>query len=213
MEKLQISMEYKFQKGDSIFYIVLGEWLRVKLRDKICEGRLIAIDEENQYFILKILGKKVIIKCGEVLDIMPITSGAKEMDKINYMYNLAGSINEELVKENNEELKVKPGDRVLMVEKRGGRNISIETVERITPTGRIVVKNDYRSLNFNKYGEETGPTLPDFKSYLRKLSEEQENGIIPLCLHFFDEKKDELTFEQAFRILEILNVLNPYDNY
>ena len=93
MEKLQISMEYKFQKGDSTFYIILGEWLRVKLEDKIFEGRLIAIDEENQCFILKILGKKALIKSDEVLDIMPITSGAKEMDKINYMYNLAGSIN------------------------------------------------------------------------------------------------------------------------
>ena len=208
MEKLEISTEYKFQKDGSTFYIVLGEWVKVKLNDGIYAGRLIKVDEQDQCFTLKILGQKVKLKCDEVLDIMPVNSGVEEMNKINYMYNLMDSINNELNKEKREELKVEPGDRVLFVY---GYNsgCSIETVERVTPTGRIVLKDDFRTYNFNKYGEQTGCGLADFAGYIRKLTNEQENNIIPMCIHFFEEKRDEITFEQAFEILKILKIINP----
>ncbi len=105
-----------------------------------------------------------------------------------------------------EELKVKVGDKVLYRYNHWGSKIErIETVVRVTPTGRIRIEG--RDCQFDKFGGEMGvdawhggahlsiPTDEDYKRI-------RENEAISKAQSLMGKAK--LTYEQAVKIIEIL---------
>ena len=109
-----------------------------------------------------------------------------------------------------EELNVKVGDKVLyrlwtlsdVVER-------IETVARVTPTGRIRI--DGNGSQFDKYGREMGcdslrgganlsiPTEEDYKRI-------EENAVISKALSLMEKlNKKTLPYDKAVKIVEILS--------
>lgn len=74
MGKLEISTEYKFQKGGSMFYLTEGQSLKVKTKEKIYEGKLIEVAPTGKWFCLCLNNEKkqIKIECNNVLDIMPM---------------------------------------------------------------------------------------------------------------------------------------------
>jgi len=109
------------------------------------------------------------------------------------------------------ELNVKVGDKVLFTSSFQGKTTEIITkVIKITPTGRIRVEIA-PEIMFNKYGCEMGRLRGIYTTrYLSALTPEKEKeikekGIINGCKKAFDNKKDELTYDQALEILRVLD--------
>lgn len=107
-----------------------------------------------------------------------------------------------------EELKVKAGDRVLyQCWNFGGTVERIETVTRVTPTGRIRI--DGSGSQFDKYGREMGagyrgganlsiPTEEDYKRI-------EENAVISKALSLIGKlNKKTLSYDKAAKIVEIM---------
>lgn len=105
------------------------------------------------------------------------------------------------------ELKVKTGDKVLYKYWTfAGAVERIETVTRVTPTGRIRVEGS--DSYFNKYGREMGDSY--YKAQLSVLTDAdekriKENSVIEKAVSLmgdFDSKT--LTYDKAVKIVEIL---------
>lgn len=108
-----------------------------------------------------------------------------------------------------EELKVKVGDKVLYSYWTFGGTIErIETVTRVTPTGRIRVEGS--SSQFDKYGREMGndsyrggaslsiPTEEDYKRI-------KENTVISKAISLIEKlNKKTLPYDKAVKIVDIL---------
>lgn len=106
-----------------------------------------------------------------------------------------------------EELKVKVGDKVLYQYSHwGNRTERIETVTRVTPTGRIRVKGS--DSCFNKYGREMGDSY--YKAHLSVLTDAdekriKENSVIERAVSLMgDFNSKNLTYDKAVKIVEIL---------
>ena len=109
-----------------------------------------------------------------------------------------------------EELKVKAGDKVLyQYLTLGGTAERIETVTRVTPTGRIRI--DGSGSQFDKYGREIGccswnggaslsiPTEEDYKRI-------EENIVISEALLLMEKlNKKTLPYDKAVKIVKILS--------
>lgn len=109
-----------------------------------------------------------------------------------------------------EELNVKVGDEVLYrLWNLSGVVERIETVTRVTPTGRIRI--DGSSSQFDKYGREMGgdswrgganlsiPTEEDYKRI-------EENAVISEALSLMEKlNKKTLPYDKAVKIVEILS--------
>ena len=109
-----------------------------------------------------------------------------------------------------EELNVKVGDEVLYrLWNLSGVVERIETVTRVTPTGRIRI--DGSSSQFDKYGREMGcdswrgganlsiPTEEDYKRI-------EENAVISKALSLMEKlNKKTLPYDKAVKIVEILS--------
>lgn len=109
-----------------------------------------------------------------------------------------------------EELNVKVGDEVLYrLWNLSGVVERIETVTRVTPTGRIRI--DGSSSQFDKYGREMGgdswrgganlsiPTEEDYKRI-------EENAVISNALSLMEKlNKKTLPYDKAVKIVEILS--------
>lgn len=109
-----------------------------------------------------------------------------------------------------EELKVKVGDKVLYNYWTFGGNIErIETVIRVTPTGRIRIEGS--SSQFDKYGREMGsdsyrsgaslsiPTEEDYKRI-------KENTVISKAISLIKKlNKKTLPYDKAVKIVDILS--------
>lgn len=106
------------------------------------------------------------------------------------------------------ELNVKVGDKVAYYSRGFFRTSSICTVSRVTPTGRIRLK-EHEGIVFDKYGKEMGKIDPwairDTISELTPEVEKQiiEENTIKQCLQEMHNIK-EITYENAVKILEIL---------
>lgn len=108
-----------------------------------------------------------------------------------------------------EELNVKVGDKVLYrLWTFSGTVERIETVTRVTPTGRIRI--DGSGSQFDKYGHEMGndswrgganlsiPTDEDYKRI-------EENAVISKALSLMEKlNKKTLPYDKAVKIVEIL---------
>lgn len=108
-----------------------------------------------------------------------------------------------------EELKVKVGDKVLYHHWYITTTEAIATVTKVTPTGRI--KIDFCDTQFDKYGNQIGGrnsygssriSIPTEKDYKRI----RENKAISKAESLM--KNVKLTYEQAVRIIEILEGKN-----
>lgn len=109
-----------------------------------------------------------------------------------------------------EELNVKVGDEVLYrLWNLSGVVERIETVTRVTPTGRIRI--DGSGSQFDKYGREMGcdlwrgganlsiPTEEDYKRI-------EENAVISKALSMMEKlNKKTLPYDKAVKIVEILS--------
>ena len=109
-----------------------------------------------------------------------------------------------------EELNVKIGDKVLYrLWNFSGTVERIETVTRVTPTGRIRI--DGSGSQFDKYGREMGcdswrggarlsiPTEEDYKRI-------EENAVISKALSLMEKlNKKTLPYDKAVKIVEILS--------
>lgn len=109
-----------------------------------------------------------------------------------------------------EELNVKVGDKVLYrLWTFSGTIERIETVTRVTPTGRIRI--DGSNSQFDKYGREMGadswrggahlsiPTEEDYKRI-------EENAVISKALSLMEKlNKKTLPYDKAVKIVEILS--------
>lgn len=109
-----------------------------------------------------------------------------------------------------EELNVKVGDKVLYRYWTFGGTIErIETVTRVTPTGRIRVEGS--SSQFDKYGREMGAnsyrggaelSIPKEEDYKRI----KENAVISKALSLLEKmNKKTLSYDKAVKIVEILS--------
>ncbi len=106
-----------------------------------------------------------------------------------------------------EELKVEVGEEVLYLPAAYTKIEKIAVVTKITPTGRIKINKSKKT--FNKYGIATGDSIWSGSDFIYKLTPEKkqeliQESIIKLCITKFDKCKDDLSFEQANKILEIL---------
>lgn len=105
-----------------------------------------------------------------------------------------------------EELKVKVGDKVLYRYNHWGSRIErIETVVKVTPTGRIRISG--KDCQFNKCGEEMGVDAWHGGAYLSIPTEDdykriRENEAISKAESIM--KNAKLTYDQAVKIIEIL---------
>lgn len=108
-----------------------------------------------------------------------------------------------------EELKVKEGDKVLyQYWTFGGAVERIETVTRVTPTGRIRIEGS--SSQFDKYGREMGAdsygrganlSIPKEEDYKRI----KENAVISKALSLSEKlNKKTLSYDKALEIIKIL---------
>lgn len=109
----------------------------------------------------------------------------------------------------NNELKVKAGDKVLYRYNSWGRSVErIETVKKVTPTGRIRIEG--MDSQFDKYGREMGvdawsehailsiPTEEDYKRI-------KENAVISKAISLVkDLSRKTLSYDKAVKIIEIL---------
>lgn len=109
-----------------------------------------------------------------------------------------------------EELNVKVGDKVLYsLRTFSGTVERIETVARVTPTGRIRI--DGSGSQFDKYGREMGcdswrggahlsiPTDEDYKRI-------EENAVISKAFSLMEKlNKKTLPYDKAVKIVEILS--------
>ncbi len=110
-----------------------------------------------------------------------------------------------------EELKVKPGDKLLCTTYHySGTRKRIVTVAKVTPTGRIRIAES--EVQFDKYGEQMGgrgnfeahsslsvPTQEDYK-------ELQEKRTIAKAISAMERASKHLSYRQAVKILEVLEV-------
>lgn len=108
----------------------------------------------------------------------------------------------------NEELNVNVGDEVLYRPSSYSRIEKISTVTKVTPTGRIRI--DKSTNQFDKYGRQMGNVGWEGRDYIYILTPEKKEELlrkneISKCICVFEKKKNNLTFEQAVKILEILN--------
>lgn len=106
-----------------------------------------------------------------------------------------------------DELKVEVGEEVLYRPASFHKIEKIATVTRVTPTGRIKIDKSERT--FNQYGRSMGDSGWGGNDYIYKLTPEKkkelmEKEVIHKCMARFDECKDNLTYEQAKKILGIL---------
>lgn len=106
-----------------------------------------------------------------------------------------------------EELRVEVGEEVLYCPASFRKIEKIATVTRVTPTERIKIDKSERT--FNQYGRSMGDSGWRGNDYIYKLTPEKkkeliEKEVIHKCLARFDECKDNLTYEQAKKILRIL---------
>ena len=106
-----------------------------------------------------------------------------------------------------DELKVEVGEEVLYCPASFHKIEKIATVTRVTPTGRIKIDKSERT--FNQYGRSMGDSGWRGNDYIYKLTPEKkkelmEKEVIYKCLARFEECKDNLSYEQAKKILEIL---------
>lgn len=107
-----------------------------------------------------------------------------------------------------EEFNVKVGDKVAYYS--GGLNntCSICEVSRVTPTGRIRIKN-HNYITFDKYGKEMGKSDPwIIRASITKLTPELEKQIIETntiksCLKKMRNIQN-IDYETAVKILKIL---------
>lgn len=105
------------------------------------------------------------------------------------------------------ELNVKAGDEVIYY-CNGYGSKQITKVTKVTPTGRIRVACN-PTIQFDKHGNEMGKTDPFHACYIKECTTEMKERIVKeqtirKCIHEFEEKKSELTFEQAVDILQII---------
>lgn len=108
----------------------------------------------------------------------------------------------------NEELNVNVGDEVLYTPASYSRIEKIATVTKVTSTGRIRI--DKSTNQFDKYGRQMGNVGRRGRDFIYILTPEKKEEIlrkneISKCICVFEEKKNNLIFEQAVKILEILN--------
>lgn len=105
-----------------------------------------------------------------------------------------------------EELKVKVGDKLLYRHSHWSNRVErIETVTRVTPTGRIRIEG--RDCQFDKYGKELGGDAWSGRAYLSIPTDEdykriRETETISKAESLM--KNAKLTYEQAVKIIEIL---------
>ena len=106
-----------------------------------------------------------------------------------------------------EELKVKVGDKVLYHRWSIVANVEkIVTVTKVTPTGRV--KIDWCDTQYDRYGREIGSrrsssiSIPTEEDYERI----RENETISKAQSLMEKAK--LTYEQAVKIIEILESEN-----
>lgn len=108
-----------------------------------------------------------------------------------------------------EELKVKVGDKVLCTLWTFGGTIErIETVTKVTPTGRIRIEGS--SSQFNKYGREMAGdswhnaaelSIPKEEDYKRI----EKNAAISKAISLIEKlNKKTLPYDKAVKIIEIL---------
>lgn len=106
------------------------------------------------------------------------------------------------------ELNVKVGDKVAYYSGGFSKISSICTVSRVTPTGRIRLK-EHEGIVFDKYGKEMGKIDPwagrDSILELTPEIEKQiiETSIIKQCLREMHNIK-EIDYKNAIKILEVL---------
>lgn len=108
-----------------------------------------------------------------------------------------------------EELKVKVGDKVLYrLWTFSGTVERIETVTRVTPTGRIRI--DGSGSQFDKYGREMGCDSWRGGAHLSIPTDEdckriEENAVISEALSLMEKlNKKTLPYDKAVKIIEIL---------
>lgn len=109
-----------------------------------------------------------------------------------------------------EELNVKVGDEVLYrLWNLSGAVERIETVTRVTPTGRIRI--DGSGSQFDKYGREMGCNSWKGSAHLSIPTEEdykriEENAVISKALSLMEKlNKKTLPYDKAVKIVEILS--------
>lgn len=109
----------------------------------------------------------------------------------------------------NEELKVKVGDKVLYQYAHWGDITErIETVVKVTPTGRIRI--DGIDCQFDKYGNKMGGDVWSGHAHLSIPTEEdyrriEENAVISKALSLIDGlNKKALSYDKSVKIVEIL---------
>lgn len=107
------------------------------------------------------------------------------------------------------ELKVKAGDKVIYQYNSWGKIVErIETVKKVTPTGRIRIEGT--NSQFDKYGREMASSvwgglaflsIPTEKDYKRI----EENAVISKALSLVkDLNRETLSYDKAVKIVEIL---------
>lgn len=105
------------------------------------------------------------------------------------------------------ELNVKVGDKVILRSYCfGAMEDKIATVSKVTPSGRICVK-ECGDTKFNKYGSQMGTTGSWHRSSLEELTPQKEKEIrekntIRKCCKAMEETV--LSYEKAVQILKIL---------
>lgn len=106
------------------------------------------------------------------------------------------------------ELNVKVGDKVAYYSGGFNNTCSICEVSRVTPTGRIRIKN-HNYITFDKYGKEMGKLDPwIIRASITELTPELEKQIIEtntikLCLKKMHNIQN-IDYETAVKILKIL---------
>lgn len=107
------------------------------------------------------------------------------------------------------ELNVKVGDKVLYQYNSWGKSVErIETVKKVTPTGRIRIEG--MDSQFDKYGREMGGDAWSGHAHLSIPTEEDykridENAVISKALSLLEKlNKKTLSYDKAVKIVEIL---------
>jgi len=99
---------------------------------------------------------------------------------------------------------LKVGDEVIVVSRGCGGTERISKIDRITPKGFLSIGGDLFKLNGNLRGQSWKWLREPTKENKLKI---QQRGTIRKCFQTMDKVVD-VTYEQAVKILEILEVQN-----
>ncbi len=105
------------------------------------------------------------------------------------------------------ELNVKVGDEVCYIPSSVFPTKLIAKVTKVTPTGRISIDLSYSQ--FDKFGCQIGRDSYHISQIYELTSDEKrgilEKNFIRRCINEFHAKKETITYDQAVKIMKILN--------